>query len=264
MTSPHTSTSRLPEPEEVERLVNDGYELRAGVIDQRLAAELGEIVDEIARSERTDFGTSYVTGNGYYVRNLIWKDKRFHRFIRWPETIEFARALIGPRVRVAIDARIAGDGDGRAEIPWHIHTPANEGTHPWASEPQTMACLLYLDNVGELEGALAVLPGSHRRRLSADLAHQEALAGNEVLLFPQRGDMIITHGNLWHRTVAARPGHRPRRVLFVGYGPAWLTLDPDVQGQPRDIPHRIDTIEWPPGDRPDPREEDDLLGRFRW
>lgn len=264
ISSPRKSVVSSSGNSEQTDLLSDGYVFRSEVINADLAVELGNVIDRIALTEQRCYGTSPVEGNGYYVRDLIWKDERFHRFICWEETLDVARTLIGPRLRVAIDARVAGDSHGATEVPWHIHTPAAATDHPWATEPQTMACLVYLDDVTELEGALGVLPGSHIRRLTAKRASEESAAGGEVLLYPSRGDLVIMHGNLWHRVVAARRGRGARRVLFVGYGPAWMTLDPAVQGQPDQLPRPVKTINWPDGGRIDKQEQDDLLGRFRW
>lgn len=248
---------------EIDALLVDGFVVRPGVIDESDAQALGAQLLVLASEERREHGTRPIPGNGYYLRELAWKHPAFHRFVRWSETILTARALLGPRVRVALDARLVAAGSTGAGTGWHIHTPPDDSGAPWASVPHTMACLLYLDSVSESEGALEVIPGSHRRRWEPHEAQCSADAGEVVSLLPRRGDLILTHGNLWHRAAPALSSAGMRRVLFVGYGPAWMILDPAVAGQPLRLPRLVDSIDWP-GATPPAQEQADLLGEFRW
>lgn len=256
-------TDRPADQADVDQLEEQGFIVRRRVVSNGEADHLAAGIMALASQELGRESYRPIPGNGYYVRRLHWKDERFHPYVRWPETILLARAMLGPRVRVALDARIA-DREPGSGVDWHIHTPPPELRAPWATTAQTMACLLYLDDVRTTEGSLALVPGSHREHWTTDDAAAAEVAERAVHLTPQKGDLVVTHGNLWHRTVPSTAGSAPRRVLFVGYGPAWMILDARVAGQPDRVERRVASITWPDGAAPDPDEQDDLLGRFRW
>jgi hypothetical protein len=124
-----------------------------------------------------------------------------------------------------MEARIALAGVPAAGVPWHIHMRViPDPMPPFFCYPHSVHGLIYLDPVGELEGPLCVVPGSHRNpRLDLDGSYEPH--PDEVRLTFDPGDCILLHGNLWHRTVPTAPNCGRRGLLLFGYAPSWLKND---------------------------------------
>lgn len=106
-----------------------------------------------------------------------------------------------------------------------------------------MAVLCYLGNTGPANGALRVLPGSHRHSVSlhASLpeAHEQtaniaeghpALCADpdEVTLAVRAGDAVIIDYRLLHGT-HANTSHARRDCLILNFAPAWNALPDDIR-----------------------------------
>ncbi len=91
-----------------------------------------------------------------------------------------------------------------------------------------MDVLIYLDDARGKNGPLCLLPGSHR------LLHRECEGGNladlagQVIIEPEPGTCVMTHGSLWHRAMPTGEGCATRRLLIQGYGVCWMK--PSIYG----------------------------------
>jgi len=232
--------------EEVAGLVADGYLLRRGLLGPEAVARYREAIDALTDAELAS-GCTPTPGNGYYLRDLLDKGDAFDDLADWWPTASVARAVLGPQVAVRVDARVAFEGDEGAGLPWHLHMPVVPTVvPPFFSHPHQVHVLAYLDPVTPEEGELVLAPGTH----TDPAATPEGLDGGSTERFTfDAGDAVIVHGNLWHRTEPASRSAGRRRLLFVGYCPAWMRHEHrPVPGQPGD-------------DRPWPSE---LRGGFRW
>lgn len=232
----------------VASIVREGYGLVGNVIAAREAAELGDIVERLAVDEQP----KEEVGRGtYYVNELHTKDPRFEQFIEWQPGMGLAQALLGPQLRLWLNARIAYGGEGATTLPWHIHMPPPTPLPPWYSEPHSVNFLIYLDDVTPDEGALIVSPGTH---LASPPPPSDVYDAPAVELFPRRGECVVVHGNLWHRTGPPTTAAASRRMLFVSYTAAWVTAE---VADARDSNW---AGRWPPTEG----QRDELLGRFVW
>jgi hypothetical protein len=245
---------------ELTQLVEQGYLERPGLLDEEQVALARERVDELTDAELAQAGAHPIPGNGYYVRDLIDKDEHFHRYLRFEPTLSIARAVLGPQVWLRTESRTAFEEVEDASVIWHIHMPViPDPTPPFFSPPHQVHFLIYLDDVGPEEGPLELIPGSH---LDPTLtrARVEALDG-AVELSPSAGDCLVLHGNLWHRTRPSSARCARRRLLFLGYGPAWLRGQRrPVPGQPSHAGPRLSDDLMADADA----ETGELLERFLW
>ncbi len=242
-----------------ERIRDDGILVVDGFISGEIAEQFALAIERLAELELGKGGARPVSGNGYYVRNLIEKDRVFHPLLR-SKAIGIARMLLGPRVSMRVDSRIAFAGIGGAGVPWHIHFPGvSEPSPPWFSPPHSLHCLIYLDDVGPDEGALRVIPCSYTKPF---LRPEEIDEGSAVSILPRRGDCVFMHGNTWHRTDASSEHSKQRTLMFLGFTAAWVQGDSNAGGQPRSgvVPYVDPSTSW----EGDPEELDELLARFRW
>lgn len=248
----------LPEPA-LAYLADQGFLYLQGLLDSGVCADLVGRLDRLVEHEHQVRGGVSVPGNGYYVRDLIYKDAAFFPFFAWEPMLALARAMLGPKVQARVDSRVATVGEAGVGVPWHVHYPASTDPPPaWFSPPHSLHLLVYLDDIGVAEGALDVLPGSHR----TPRPPRETDIAGAVSLRPAAGDCVAMHGNLWHKTVPTHPDAGPRHVLFVGYTAAWVISDSRAGGQPAPSPsRRVDPASLWSGDR---IELEELLGEFKW
>jgi ectoine hydroxylase-related dioxygenase (phytanoyl-CoA dioxygenase family) len=156
------------------------------------------------------------------------KHAAFLELIDFQPTLSVARAVLGPFVRIRqLGGRVSYPGEPNQETQWHLHRRTVPKPLPaFFSFPHTLDCLIYLDELNDANGTLAIVPGSHRRvhdPLPADC--YDDLPGQKVVRGPA-GTCIIMHSNLWHRALPTRPDGEKRRLLILCYGPTWMRYSP--------------------------------------
>ncbi|MFI6079300.1 phytanoyl-CoA dioxygenase family protein [Actinoplanes sp. NPDC051343] len=210
---------------ELDDLVRDGFLIRRGLIPAEWIEGFGEALKEIAAGESGKKGAEELEGNGLYFRSLLQKSEAFHRMIKFEPTLSIGRALLGPQVSFDMEARIALPGVAGAGVPWHIHMRViPDPMPPFFCYPHSVHGLIYLDSVGDDEGPLCVIPGSHvNPRMELDGTYDKH--PDEVQLTFNPGDTLIMHGNLWHRTVPTNADCKQRRLVLFGYAPSWIKND---------------------------------------
>lgn len=208
--------------EEIDTLVTQGFLLRSGMFPDESLDRMRAAVDRLEAVERDHPLGEHIPGNGFYLRYLRDKDEVFRDLMFFEPPLSIARAVLGPQVWFDVDARIAYEGQAGKLVPWHIHKRVvPKPLPPFFSYPHGIHCLLYLDSVGEAEGALVVLPGSHHDyELSLPDGDTRDMP-DQQMLYPQAGDCLIMHSNLWHRTVPTAAHCKRRRLVLFGYEPSW-------------------------------------------
>jgi len=245
--------------EELENLVRSGYLVIRRLIESHTASALAEAVLRLADAEVGDPGSEYLEGESIYIRSLLDKDPVFHPLVRMEPALSIARSLLGPQVWIDLEARLNYAGSPGVAVPWHGHLPVIPDPLPaWFCYPHQVHCLVYLDQITEAEGALCLLPGSHADPGVRIPLGDGSPKDSEVRLYFQPGDAVLIHGNLWHRTVPSQANAGYRRLLLLGYVPAWIRNDIGDQGVRAAHPLKADLALT--GDS----ELRELLGEFRW
>lgn len=246
-------------PEELDRFTTEGFLVRRRLLDSTQAADLGGAVLRLAAEEAGLPGAECAPGQSIYIRALLDKDPLFHPLLRLDPALSLARMLLGPQVRLEVEARMNYSGTAGVAVPWHGHLPVvPDPLPPLFCYPHQIHVLIYLDHVGEDEGALCVLPGSHVR---PDL--RIALGANDnrddqVTLYFEPGDAVLLHANTWHRTIPSTDAAGFRRLLLLGYVPSWIRNDSQQLGV---RPQRALTADLARNADPETLE---LLGRLQW
>lgn len=223
--------------EEIAAFARDGYLVRERLIAGEGLERLRAALDEVARAERE--ADEWVTSDGVsasrrfgglFLRHLMDKHEAFLDLLRFESVLSVARAMLGPQIQVrGLSARIVYPEQPEQETHWHFHQRLiPDPIPPFFSRPHTIDALIYLDATDDANGPLVVVPGSHER-IGEDLPAGEfgALPGQEVLRLPP-GSVVLCHGALWHRALPNRPEGTVRRLLLLGYGPAWMK--PSIYG----------------------------------
>jgi hypothetical protein len=244
---------------DVDRFAADGFLPLPGLISAPQADCLSQSLLAIAEAEATDPRAESLPGQSIYIRALLDKDAAFHPLLRMEPPLSLARILLGPQVRIEVEARMNYPGRAGVAVPWHGHLPViPDPLPPLFCYPHQVHCLIYLSRVTEREGALCILPGSHVRPDIRIPLGDQADHADQVMLFFEPGDAVLIHANTWHRTVPSRDDAQRRQLLLIGYIPSWIRNDAEQSGvRP---PHPL-TADLARGADSQTRE---LLGDLQW
>jgi ectoine hydroxylase-related dioxygenase (phytanoyl-CoA dioxygenase family) len=226
---PHRRIEVHASPEQVERLVEDGYLVREHLLTDEHLRHLRSALDEVIAADFPESDPrSGVTNSrqfgGLFLSNLADKHVAFLDLLQYPPIVTVARAVLGPQVLArGASARITFPDGSNQETHWHFHQRlVPDPLPPFFSRPHTVEALVYLDDADDANGPLCVLPGSHqwfeRDLPDDDYADKPGQAIHRV----PAGSLVLTHGALWHRALPTRPEGTVRRLLILGYGPTWM------------------------------------------
>lgn len=216
----------------------DGFAVVAGVLDADavggLAAELGSLGADGARGRRA--------GRAYGVRNLLNALPSMRGLANGDELRPLVARVLGEGARVVRGIFFDKHGGANWKVAWHqdltvaVRERAEvEGFGPWsvkagvthvqppASVLEGMLALrLHLDDADESNGALRVIPGSHKHgRLGPpDIERLKARAGVVTCNVARGGVMLMRPLLLHASSAAADPSHR--RVLHFEYSSSRL------------------------------------------
>lgn len=222
--------------EELQTFAETGYLVREGLFQGEALEKLRDALDRLEEREwkKRDSAIAGKKGWGFIPRHLMDKDEVFLELLRFQPTLSIARAMMGPLVRLrGLSARITYPGDDREhQTPWHQHLRVvSKPLPPWFSRPHCMDCLIYLDDLNEDTGAVAVVPGSHNW-LDKATPNTHGPVEGETKLQVKAGGAVLIHGNLWHRGLPTLKAKR--RMLILSYTPTWLRKSPHGGPQPED------------------------------
>lgn len=213
---------------EIEGFAKDGCLVREALIEGEPLEMLRRALDEVEEAEFEEADGSRLRGRDWIPRHLFDKHADFHMLINYEPVLSLARAVLGPFVRIRqLAARISYPGQEVQFTRWHHHQPGmTEPVPPFFAFPHKLDCLIYLDELNEANGLLAVAPGTHLHT-GEDLPLEEYgdLAGQREIRAPA-GTCVVLHGNLWHRAMPTGAEGSKRRVLILSYGPTWMRKSP--------------------------------------
>ena len=213
---------------EIEAFASDGYLVREALIEGEPLAMLRGALDEVEEAEFEEADGSRLHGRDWIPRHLFDKHADFHMLINFDPLLSVARAVLGPFVRIRqLAARISYPGQEVQFTRWHHHQPGmTEPVPPFFAYPHKLDCLIYLDELNDANGLLAVVPGTHLHAgRELPLEEQGSLAGQREIRAPA-GSCVMLHGNLWHRAMPTSAEGKKRRVLILSYGPTWMRKSP--------------------------------------
>jgi ectoine hydroxylase-related dioxygenase (phytanoyl-CoA dioxygenase family) len=200
---------------ERQHLDEDGYLILEDFMDASLLARLRDGVGELFQAEGEAAGREFKLEPGCRrLANLVDKGDVFREVIVWPPLLEYVRHVLGPSIKLSsLHARLVNP-HGVAGQPLHADMSAvADERGPWVCNTLWMLDDFRLDN-----GALRVVPGSHRfRRLPAEvLADPLADHPNQALVTGRAGSVVILNAHTWHAGTANR-SDRPRTALHAFY-----------------------------------------------
>ncbi len=108
--------------------------------------------------------------------------------------------------------------------PWTVKEGAHHVLAPACVLEQMLTIRIHLDDCDETNGALRVLPGTHRLgRLDSTAISALRERGHEVICRARAGDALLMRPLLLHASGRSTSG-RPRRVLHIDFACGELPL----------------------------------------
>ena len=224
--------------EHVEAVERDGYAIIPRCLDEgtidRLLAELQRVGDGEAVSRRA--------GRAFGVRNLLNVLPSARALAEGAQLRALVVPILGGEARVVRGIYFDKHADANWKVAWHQDLTIAvrrqidvEGFGPWSTKAgvthvqppvsvleKMLALRLHLDDADASNGALRVIPGTHKcGRLDAQEI-QLRKEGREIITcaVPRGGVMLMRPLLLHASSVASKPAHR--RVLHFEYSPAGL------------------------------------------
>jgi ectoine hydroxylase-related dioxygenase (phytanoyl-CoA dioxygenase family) len=202
-------------PEQKQQLSQQGYLRVEGAIAPELRGRVLERLETLYAAEGDRAGSEFKQEPGARrLANLVDKDPLFAECITVPRLLACVQHVIGERFKLSsLNARSANPHNG-LDQPLH----ADGGALPDQRGSWVCNALWMLDDVSPDNGALRVVPGSHRvGRLPADaLADPLASHPEQVVLTARAGDVLVLDAHVWHGGLANRTD-RHRRALHAYY-----------------------------------------------
>jgi ectoine hydroxylase-related dioxygenase (phytanoyl-CoA dioxygenase family) len=212
----------------------NGYVIASDLLDPTEIAQLRQVTDSVAATadqsgeETPVFDFERVAGTIAIQR--IKKPHRVDPFYmamaRHPKILGFLERVIGPNIRLSHSKINMKSARGGSALEWH---------QDWAFAPhtamQTCVASVMIDDAGPENGAMQVIPGSHKGPL---LEHHDssgyfvgAIKPNDpsvdwssaALLSGPAGTISFHHPLMIHGSSYNTSG-QPRRILFLEYAAA--------------------------------------------
>jgi phytanoyl-CoA dioxygenase PhyH len=198
-----------------DQLTRLGYLRVEGAVSPALRARVVDRLEALYASEGERAGSEFKQEPGARrLANLVDKDPLFAECIAVPALLACVAHVIGARFKLSsLNARSANPHNG-LDQPLH----ADGGALPDARGSWVCNALWMLDDVTPENGALRVIPGSHRAgRLPGEaLADAAAPHPEQIVLTARAGDVLVLDAHVWHGGLANRTD-RPRRALHAYY-----------------------------------------------
>ena len=202
-------------PQNLEQLNEQGFVKLDGAADPVTLHRLQQRVAELFAEEGAGSGREFKQEPGCRrLANLVDKGEVFQEVMAWPQILQYVRHILGPEFKLSsLNVRSVNPLSAEKQ-PLH----ADMGALPDERGYWVANVLWMLDDFTADNGALRVVPGSHRYGTLPQEALENPLAPheNEVLVTGTVGDIVILNAHAWHGGLP-NSTHHPRTALHAFY-----------------------------------------------
>ena len=192
-------------------LDDQGYCLVEGALSPSRLATLRDTLVRVAADEIAN-GTDYVYEDGANQRVwvLLNKGRVFEELAQDALALELVGHLLGPGFLLSnTNANITGPG-GK---PMFLHSDTDYVPPPFPSYAMVTNVMWFIDDFTDENGAIRIVPGSHRLRHAPDYAKTY----DTVPVTGPAGTAMVFHGGLWHQTGPNRTADQKRHGILTYY-----------------------------------------------
>ena len=206
---PHTSETRR------KQLERHGFVVLHDFAPPPLVAEVSRRVAELFLAEGAAAGAEFKQEVGARrLANVVNKGEIFSRLIAEPSILDLVRHVLSDDMKLSsLNVRMA---EPQNQSPQPLH--CDMGAVPDAQGYWVCNVVWMLDEFTEDNGALRVVPGSHRSGKLPQHALDDVTASHpdEYHITGSVGSVVVMNAHLWHGGLANRTD-RPRTALHAFY-----------------------------------------------
>ncbi len=186
------------------QLDRDGYIVLKDYICADLLGELRARVDQLFEIEGCRAGAEFKQEQQTRrLANLVDKGEVFERAVALPDVLDCVGHVLGPEFKLSsLNVRSANPHSD-----WVQPLHADMGAIPDAQGYWVCNTVWLLDDFTEQNGALRVVPGSHRWGKLPQGSHPD-----EVLCTGTAGTVVVMNAHMWHGGTANRTAHHRRAM----------------------------------------------------
>jgi len=196
-------------------LADQGFTILPGYMSTDMLASMRTRVDELFAEEGDQAGSEFRREeNARRLANLVDKGEVFRDAISSATILALVESVLGPEFKLSsLNVRSAPPHSNSLQ-PLHV----DMGLLPDQRGYAVCNTVWMLDDFTEENGALRVVPGSHRlgRRPQDVLADLNAVHPEEILVTGRAGTVVVMNAHLWHGGTANRTDG-DRRALHGFY-----------------------------------------------
>jgi Phytanoyl-CoA dioxygenase (PhyH) len=193
----------------------DGVLVVPGAIDPDDVARYLDAVDRVPGPHDFDRYPTYVR------ENVVELDPALEELIDHERHVGFVYDLFGEQLMLHSSQVFVRGGPTGPGNQWHPDGPRAVPYGVFTARPLQVKIAYWLTDVPAPRMAnLVVRPGSQHQEYFDGYDTWDSV-GDELVLCPQAGDMLIMHAGVWHR-VEPNDTNVVRKNLFLTYCPSWI------------------------------------------
>ncbi len=192
-------------------LAETGFTVLENYMSPSMLRAVQARVDQLLGEEGAAAGSEFKTEeNARRLANLVDKGEVFREAISRPEMLALVESVLGDGFKLSsLNMRSANPHSSSVQ-PFHV----DMGLLPDAKGYAVCNCVWMLDDFTLENGALRVIPGSHKwqKRPQDELADPYAPHPQELLVTGRAGTVVVMNAHAWHGGTANRTD-KERRAL---------------------------------------------------
>ena len=197
-----------------------GFTLFPKMLGDDWVAEMRDAFEEIADRIPNPDGSRSAT----FVDVLEHKPDLVLSAMSNPRLLDFAEMIVGPHVQLeSITYRRTAPqpADTKPVLGFHRDMFAEFPQEGVYHRPLLFNALSYLQDLDDRNGPLRILPGTHMKAMSLTPEERTQSHPDEVILYPQAGDIAVFHNAMLH-SGTANYSDDYRYLFFLTMNHSWL------------------------------------------
>lgn len=200
----------------------NGYVILEDFITNEEVINILDVVKRLAKYESETSKAHNYTANAQRVWNLINKDLIFHDLLLspqidlWMNKIFYRDTKHRKYFLSSFQANILHP-QAQAQI-LHVDTPIPEPIPPYTIKANTIWAL---NDFTQTNGATEIIPKTHRNSVRPSREPTESDIQNLIKVIVPKGSVILTDGNLWHRS-GTNQSNQSRYALLGSFAASYI------------------------------------------